>query len=561
MLCGRPHWGAFGGEIMGFFFKRSYTLFELCCDCYDGNKLKEISFDINEKLQGAELVKFVLPQLRLKYEEIEENEDDETEELQEYIDEIEDGDLSNLDYVCHEYGIVAVPLFIAIKQKNINLVKQLLQSGADVNKPFDDVFPIIYAVSCGNIDIVEFLIEEGANTEVLDGDQKPLIYLPMIFSDYDDKRKVFEYLLKITDLNKKYKAQKNLLHLAVEGFAPLKSIKAIVNVSPKLLNELDSYGFSCLDYAYMKQAYDEEEVKIIKFFLDKGGKTNIINSKLLEKTSNFYKKLKELYSKYKIDQNLANESLAEIINMHQAMKIENNIPDNIPDCIMQEMIILIMYTRIEDIKSKLGIDVSDNYVPFITAYFPFTKFAYFIHLIAGNINIFDAYYPKTLNLLINLERFLIEQGDECRITEEYYEICRDVIEELKKYGSKITEKEITRGRNVLARIQEMRGFNNTVIDDSFVDKELKAKFCDYLKSIDNALSMFEGKELDQNSEKRLKMCYDRYNLPVKSLPFSELVQADMQILLMGARMEGIANNYKQGFQLNDFFIPYFSKIA
>lgn len=309
----------------------------------------------------------------------------------------------------------------------------------------------------------------------------------------------------------------------------------------------------------MKQAYDEEEVKIIKFFLDKGGKTHIINSKLLEKTSNFYKKLKELYSKYKVDQNLANESLAEIINMHQAMKIENNIPDNIPDCIMQEMIILIMYTRIEDIKSKLGVDVSDNYVPFITAYFPFTKFAYFIHLIAGNINIFDAYYPKTLNLLINLERFLIEQGDECRITEEYYEICRDVIEELKKYGSKITEKEIKRGRNVLARIQEMRGFNNTVIDDSFVDKELKSKFCDYLKSIDNALSMFEGKELDQNSEERLKMCYDRYNLPVKSLPFSELVQADMQILLMGSRMEGIANNYEQGFQLNDFFIPYFSE--
>ena len=544
---------------MGFFFKRSYTLFELCCDCYDGNKLKEISFDINEKLQGAELVKFVLPQLRLKYEEIEENEDDETEELQEYIDEIEDGDLSNLDYVCHEYEIVAVPLFIAIKQENTNLVIQLLQNGADVNKSFDGIFPIIYAALCGNIDIVKLLIEEGANIDVLDEAQNPPIYWPMLLSGYEDKRKVFDYLLKITNLNKKYKDQKNLLHLAVEGFAPLKSIKAIVNVSPKLLNELDSYGFSCLDYAYMKQAYDEEEVKIIKFFLDKGGKTHIINSKLLEKTSNFYKKLKELYSKYKVDQNLANESLAEIINMHQAMKIENNIPDNIPDCIMQEMIILIMYTRIEDIKSKLGVDVSDNYVPFITAYFPFTKFAYFIHLIAGNINIFDAYYPKTLNLLINLERFLIEQGDECRITEEYYEICRDVIEELKKYGSKITEKEIKRGRNVLARIQEMRGFNNTVIDNSFVDKELKSKFCDYLKSIDNALSMFEGKELDQNSEERLKMCYDRYNLPVKSLPFSELVQADMQILLMGSRMEGIANNYEQGFQLNDFFIPYFSE--
>ena len=546
---------------MGFFFKRSYTLFELCCDCYDGNKLKEISFDINEKLQGAELVKFVLPQLRLKYEEIEENEDDETEELQEYIDEIEDGDLSNLDYVCHEYEIVAVPLFIAIKQENTNLVKQLLQNGADVNKSFDGIFPIIYAASCGNIDIVKLLIEEGANIDVLDEDQNPPIYWPMLLSGYEDKRKIFEYLLKITDLGKKYKNQKNLLHLAIDNFIPLKTIKAILKENPALINELDSNAFSCLDYAYMKQAYDEEEVKIIKFLLDKGGKTNIINSKLLEKTSNFYNKLKKLYSKYKVDQNFANESLAEIINMHQAMKMENNIPDNIPDCIMQEMIILIMYTRIEDIKSKLGIDVSDNYVPFISAYFPFTEFAYFIHLIAGNINIFDAYYPKTLNLLINLERFLIEQGDEssCRITEEYYEICRDAIEELKNYGSKITEKEITRGRNVLARIQEMRGFNNTVIDDSFVDKELKSKFCDYLKSIDNALSMFEGKELDQNSEERLKMCYDRYNLPVKSLPFSELVQADMQILLMGSRMEGIANNYEQGFQLNDFFIPYFSE--
>lgn len=562
MLGGHPQWGAFGGKNMAFFFKRSYTLFKLCCDCYDGYQIKEkdITFDINQKLQGSELVQFVLPQLRVKYEEIKDNEDDETEELAEYIEEIQDGDLSNLDYVCHEYEIVAVPLFIAIKQENTNLVKQLLKNGADVNKAIDNIFPIIYAVSCGNIDTVKLLIEEGANIDVLDEDKNPPIYWPMLLSDYEDRRIVFEYLLKITDLRKKYKNQKNLLHLAVENFAPLKTLKAILKNNPSLIHELDSKGFSCLDYAYMTQAYDDE-AKIIKFLIDKGCKSNVINSKLLIKISEFYKKLKEIYRKYKVDQTLVNESVAEIINMYQTMKMKNNIPDNIPDCIMQEMIILIMYTRIEDIKSKLGIDVSDNYVPFITAYFPFTKFAYFIHLIAGNINIFDAYYPKTLNLLITLERFLIEQGDEssCRITEEYYEICRDVIEELKNYGSKITENEIKRGKNVLTRIQEMRGINNTVIDDSFVDKELKSKFGDYLKSIDNALSMFEDKELGQNSEERLKKCYDRYNLPVKSLPFSELVQADMQISLMCLRMEGISKNYEQGFQLTDFFIPYFSK--
>ena len=70
-----------------------------------------------------------------------------------------------------------------------------------------------------------------------------------------------------------------------------------------------------------------------------------------------------------------------------------------------------------------------------------------------------------------MEKYLKEQGNVsyCYFTEEYYEICRDVIEELKKYGSEITENEIKRGKNVLTRIQEMRGINNTVIDDSFVD--------------------------------------------------------------------------------------------
>ena len=64
---------------------------------------------------------------------------------------------------------------------------------------------------------------------------------------------------------KKYKNHKNLLHLAIDNFIPLKTIKAIFKENPALINELDSNAFSCLDYAYMKQAYDKEEVKIINF--------------------------------------------------------------------------------------------------------------------------------------------------------------------------------------------------------------------------------------------------------------------------------------------------------
>ena len=116
--------------------------------------------------------------------------------------------------------------------------------------------------------------------------------------------------------------------------------------------------------------------------------------------------------------------------------------------------------------------------------------------------------------MISLESFLKDNSIDpsCRITEDYYEICKDVINELRKYGSQITENEIERGKSVLSRIQKMTGFNDTDLDESFVDKELKSKFQDYLKSIvDTTMSKFKGIELDQHSEGRLKKCYDRYN--------------------------------------------------
>ena len=97
------------------------------------------------------------------------------------------------------------------------------------------------------------------------------------------------------------------------------------------------------------------------------------------------------------------------------------------------------------------------------------------------------------------------------------------------------------------------------MDESFVDKDLKSKFVGYLKNIDTYSSMLIEKIHEKTTDERLEKCYDRYNIPVLSVPLSELVQADMQILLMCSRMEGISKNYEQGFQLADFFIPYFSK--
>ena len=78
------------------------------------------------------------------------------------------------------------------------------------------------------------------------------------------------------------------------------------------------------------------------------------------------------------------------------------------------------------------------------------------------------------------------------------------------------------------------------MDESFVDKDLKSKFVGYLKNIDTYSSMLIEKIHEKTTDERLEKCYDRYNIPVLSVPLSELVQADMQILLMCSRMEGIS---------------------
>lgn len=64
------------------------------------------------------------------------------------------------------------PLHSAISTKNIELVKLLLEHGADVNQAgYDNIAPLYYAASINQLDIVKLLLSRGAHIDraVTDG--------------------------------------------------------------------------------------------------------------------------------------------------------------------------------------------------------------------------------------------------------------------------------------------------------------------------------------------------------------------------------------------------------
>jgi len=59
-------------------------------------------------------------------------------------------------------------LFNAIYRNNINLVKLLLDNGANINAKTEDGYPIFMSTSSKSLDLIELLIKNGVNTNVTD---------------------------------------------------------------------------------------------------------------------------------------------------------------------------------------------------------------------------------------------------------------------------------------------------------------------------------------------------------------------------------------------------------
>jgi len=68
------------------------------------------------------------------------------------------------------------PLLAAIKNKNINIIKLLLQNKADVNKATNDLTPLKFSIMIENKDIVELLMSNGAQINKKINNQTPLTW-------------------------------------------------------------------------------------------------------------------------------------------------------------------------------------------------------------------------------------------------------------------------------------------------------------------------------------------------------------------------------------------------
>lgn len=113
-------------------------------------------------------------------------------------------------------------LIVAVRDRNIPMIKYLLKKGADINfrNSVTDVSPILQAAQSGFLEIVQFLIANGANVMEVDGDSSAEVEV-VIYAIFGGHTHIIEYLLnKGIDVNSTDKKGVSfLMHAAYAGNA------------------------------------------------------------------------------------------------------------------------------------------------------------------------------------------------------------------------------------------------------------------------------------------------------------------------------------------------------
>ena len=166
-----------------------------------------------------------------------------------------------------------IPLQVAIKNQNLEVIKVLLANGADPNhkEKYDYIIPSLdQALETGNLKIIQMLLENGANekylfTEALESDA-------LKSSDATNSFAIIEMLLKYdVEVNVKDDEDMTPLHHAIinignEGIASLLiGFGADINAKDDLLN-------TPLLLAYL---YRGRNLKLIKLLMENGANPNL----------------------------------------------------------------------------------------------------------------------------------------------------------------------------------------------------------------------------------------------------------------------------------------------
>jgi ankyrin repeat protein len=152
------------------------------------------------------------------------------------------------------------PLVIAIKNKDLEMVKLLVNSGAKLGEILEKknklkVTPLIYSIVEDEFDIFKYLIDEGADIEV----QNP-IYYAIVHKN--------KFMIKVL-LGKKIK-----LDIVIEGMTPLllATLSKDLDIMKMLIDAGASLGYSVEGSTSIMEIIQNNYLEGMKLFLKKGYK-------------------------------------------------------------------------------------------------------------------------------------------------------------------------------------------------------------------------------------------------------------------------------------------------
>jgi ankyrin repeat protein len=97
--------------------------------------------------------------------------------------------------ICDKYGNTA--LFFAVRINNIDIIKYLIENGADLNAKNEDYESVLHyaAYKKNNLETIKYLIENGADTNILDYSGRTPLSCAIEISDNSETINYFtEYL-------------------------------------------------------------------------------------------------------------------------------------------------------------------------------------------------------------------------------------------------------------------------------------------------------------------------------------------------------------------------------
>lgn len=177
-------------------------------------------------------------------------------------------------------------LMIAIANNNFDISKLLIQQGANINTKDEYGYTaLMRAAMIGSYEMVKFLLENGADANTKDNDGNTVLYYNIYYADYgelENAKKIFNLLIKYgADVNTKNNYGASLLNISYRASTALaqnrEMFKVLVENGFDLESRIkgweedypDDYDYTPLMIAAAINDYD-----MVKFLVEKGADVN-----------------------------------------------------------------------------------------------------------------------------------------------------------------------------------------------------------------------------------------------------------------------------------------------